>query len=78
MHDVLVSTIEGLHDVDDSVRKMRNLQNKGFNLVISSLSMLPTKEFHIHIPLCHMILILAMRSILEVDVQLLENEFKNG
>lgn len=50
-------------------------------IYISSLWDLRTKPYsklRISIPLCHLFLLPLLRPILEVDVQLLENEFING
>ena len=77
MQDVFVS-IEGLHDGDDSVWRFEKLQTTNFTLVISSSRTLPADKFYTCILLCHMIPLHAVGPILEVDVQLLENEFNNG
>jgi hypothetical protein len=40
--------------------------------------MLRANKFYMYVLLCHMIPLHALGPILEVDVQLLENEFNNG
>ena len=67
-----------MNDVDDNVQKLKKLHNTNFTIVISSLRMLHANKFYMYILLCHMIPLLAIRPILEVDMQLLENEFNNG
>ena len=78
MQGVFVSIVEGLHDVDNNVRKMKKLHNTNFTILISSFRMLPTNIFYMYILLCHMMSLHAVGPILKVEVQLLENEFNKG
>lgn len=57
---------------------MRDLQNTNFNSLIGGLRMKPFSKSRFSIPLCRLIPLPVVRPILEIDVQLLENEFVNG
>ena len=64
--------------VEGTISHMRALQNTNFNSLIGGLRMKPFSKSRFSIPLCRLIPLSVVRPILEIDVQLLENEFVNG
>ena len=67
-----------LLNVEETMSHMRNLQNTNFNSLIGRLRMKPLSNSRFLIPLCRLIPLSIVRPILEIDVQLLKNEFVNG
>ena len=69
---------ESLNESDVGIHGLALGLNTDFNLVIYALCIRPLGKPCISVPICHLVSLPLVRPILEVDVQLLENEFVNG
>ena len=62
-----------------SFEKQRFLMPIGLKKsIINKLQVIPREKSQFFVPLCHLMVILLVRSVLEGDVQLLESETSNG
>ena len=57
---------------------MCTIENTNFNHLMENLRMEPMTKSHLKVPLCHLVLLPLVRSILKMDIQLLENKLVNG
>ena len=69
---------KGSLNVNDIMICMRNVQRTNFNSLIGGLCMKPHSKSRLSPSFCRLIPLPLVRLVLEVDVQLLKNEFVNG